>query len=334
LRNLPIEDMDGAIKYCLDHELSEAIHGTDIPSHIKDMYNIKDKFETQHNLSESDYRWFKFADVAESWLYCIEHCIESWEEKLTICNDIALRLTKYCDDIEVFKWLDSMMYRKVPNTHNIIGQQMKGAKAFLETGGRFNGNHIALLCCCVHCGTFFVRRKDEFVADKCVSCGCLSNCDTSKLTAHQWEVRFMRKVDINYITGCWDFTGAVDKKGYGIMKGMGENKAHRLSYRIFNGDIKKGMLICHTCDNPSCVNPDHLFQGTVQDNSDDMVNKGRGRGGISPLKGEANPNSKLTEREVITIRTSNEPNYILAEKYNIGRPAISQIKNNKKWKHI
>jgi len=75
---------------------------------------------------------------------------------------------------------------------------------------------------------------------------------------------------------CWIWIGGVNRYGYGkVMKGNMTTVASRLSYTVFKGDIKEGMFVCHTCDTPSCINPDHLWLGTHQDNMDDMVRKNR-----------------------------------------------------------
>src|SRR5690348_1346681 len=81
---------------------------------------------------------------------------------------------------------------------------------------------------------------------------------------------------INKINGCWEFTGSLNNGGYGVIGFKGKVwLAHRLSYYFHNGEIPKGLLVCHKCDNRKCINPDHLFLGTYMDNYNDMVAKGR-----------------------------------------------------------
>ncbi len=79
--------------------------------------------------------------------------------------------------------------------------------------------------------------------------------------------------------GCWDWNASKNKQGYGRM-GIGAGQcinAHRVSWVIHNGDIPDGLFVCHKCDNPSCINPKHLFLGTRQDNTNDMMLKKRSK---------------------------------------------------------
>ena len=110
--------------------------------------------------------------------------------------------------------------------------------------------------------------------------------------------RLWEKTTINKKTDCWLWRGHLDKDGYGRVEFNGKLKyIHRISYRLFVGKIIKP-LVCHRCDIPNCWNPDHLFNGTYQDNSNDMIKKGRQTDHI----GENNNNSKLTDKQVRQIR--------------------------------
>ena len=93
-------------------------------------------------------------------------------------------------------------------------------------------------------------------------------------------------------TGCWIFQGVKNPKGYGVAKVHGEKwLAHRLAYMHYKGSIPKGMLVCHSCDNPPCVNPNHLFLGDNRHNMVDMALKGRG----GKLKGQTHVQSKYID---------------------------------------
>lgn len=105
----------------------------------------------------------------------------------------------------------------------------------------------------------------------------------AKITAEQWAiatdtdlpVRFWSKVQKNEI-GCWLWTAHTVGNGYGQIWSGGEFfLAHRIAYLLAIGPIESGKLICHRCDNPRCVRPEHLFQGTVRDNANDSLSKGR-----------------------------------------------------------
>jgi hypothetical protein len=145
------------------------------------------------------------------------------------------------------------------------------------------------------------------------------------------EDRFWSKVDQR--GECWLWTGATDGLGYGYLGNtlrMGAKKAHRVSYELHRGPIQEGLCVCHHCDNPSCVNPSHLFLGTQADNNADMVRKGRG----SDKRGEANPNAKLTFEKASIIRNlyaGGMTQQAIADKFFVSQNVVSRIVRGARW---
>lgn len=130
-------------------------------------------------------------------------------------------------------------------------------------------------------------------------------------------------------SGCQIWTYGVNKAGYGRL-GV-DNKvflAHRLSYELAYGEIPKGMLVCHKCDTPACINPTHLFLGTNNDNMQDKVKKGR------QLRGEKSPVSILTDEQVIAIRLDKRKQSDIAKDYGVSKSQIGLIHRNEQWTHL
>ncbi len=144
--------------------------------------------------------------------------------------------------------------------------------------------------------------------------------------------RFYSKFKINGKSGCWEWTATKFPKGYGCFKLNGKSiGAHRVSYEIHNGKIDEKKVICHHCDNPSCVNPDHLFMGTQKENLLDRKLKGRS------IFGERNGRCKLKHEQVNKIRAllSNKIDQrIIAKQFGVCQTNISRIKMNESWNHI
>ncbi len=137
---------------------------------------------------------------------------------------------------------------------------------------------------------------------------------------------------------CWQWTGSYKGKGYGTIRVNNEALlAHRYCWVLHNGAIPDNLLVCHHCDNPGCVNPTHLFLGTVQDNAVDMTDKGR----HVYSKGESNPNRTLTEEQVLEIRRRHpgrkdktHGTLALAREFGVHPSIIRRIAYGKIWTHI
>jgi len=147
--------------------------------------------------------------------------------------------------------------------------------------------------------------------------------------------KFWSKVDKT--SGCWEWVGSKlnIRQSYGRV--TIQNKSlltHRVSYMFRYGDIPKGMCVCHSCDNPKCVRPSHLFLGTQRDNITDRCRKGRS----STVRGKDSPLSKLTENQVRRIRelyfTGKYTHRALSEKYRIGKTQVARIIKRERWRHV
>jgi hypothetical protein len=110
---------------------------------------------------------------------------------------------------------------------------------------------------------------------------------------------------------------------------------HRLSWILTYGNIPDGLCVCHTCDNPKCVNPEHLFLGTQADNMRDKSRKGRSSGKI--MLNEENPASKLTQnnvREIRIMRENGETLEVIAKRYNVAIATIHRVLSGITWSNV
>lgn len=149
------------------------------------------------------------------------------------------------------------------------------------------------------------------------------------------ESRFLKRVNVKGKDDCWEWTGSRNNKEW---HGQWRNKAgeieltHRASWRLFKSKIPGGMFVLHKCDNPVCVNPNHLFLGTQSDNCRDMWSKGRAN--PKQLQGEKHGMSKLTAEAVREIRDSSISGVELARKFGITPTTVCDVRKRRIWKHI
>lgn len=135
------------------------------------------------------------------------------------------------------------------------------------------------------------------------------------------------------LDGCWYWLGALSESGYGNFKSESRSeRAHRVSYRLYKGPIPDGLFACHKCDNPACVNPDHLFLGTLKENQEDMSRKGRA------ARGSKSGMAKLTESDIKQIRqlvcVDDVSRRVVASFFKVDRGHVDKIIRRQRWAHV
>jgi len=145
------------------------------------------------------------------------------------------------------------------------------------------------------------------------------------------EERFWACIEFEQNSGCWLWTASLRKGGYGQFWVDGRaTLAHRFSWELHNGAIPEGKIVRHKCDTPACSNPHHLCLGLYQDNSNDMVVRGRSL----HLPGELGHNAKLSKDDVTEIRrllSVRVPQKQIADKFGVSQPTICLINRKKTW---
>jgi hypothetical protein len=143
--------------------------------------------------------------------------------------------------------------------------------------------------------------------------------------------RFMSKVEKT--DSCWLWTGHIDKTKRGLFCLYGKrHQSSRASYLLHKGDIPAGLYVCHTCDNPRCVNPKHLFLGTHLDNMRDCKEKGR------QARGSRHGRARLNESDVLGIFKMVKYRYFeqreVAKHFGVSTALINRILKGEKWSHL
>lgn len=205
---------------------------------------------------------------------------------------------------------------------------------------------------CSYCGKQIKKSNGEF--KKSVKRGlknhyCNRACSGKAkiITIDETKNRLINESIKDPKTGCWNWHKSKNKKGYGhtAYNHIRSYSAHRASYKIFNGEIPESMVVRHKCDNPACVNPEHLELGTHQDNADDKVKRGR------QSKGTSSGRTKLTEGDIIEMRVlykyyltkrkskkckiySKYSTIGLSKMFQIGISTVDSIVRGESWKHV
>lgn len=232
---------------------------------------------------------------------------------------------------ECWPWIGSFSNNIPVFSYNHKGKKRSRINAdklsfILNTGIDVSGNGNGII---KNCNNLSCCNPDHIENKSCYN----------SLDDNDYIERFWRKVSIESLDGCWNWMAHKNHDGYGVSKLKINGKwsvifAHRVSYYLYYGVFIEGDNRClHKCDNPSCVNPNHLFIGTQGDNVRDMHSKNRQ---VTP-KGSASGMSKLNESQVIEIKEMLEMGVSakhISEKFGVCKNNIYSIKNGKTWKGV
>ncbi len=191
---------------------------------------------------------------------------------------------------------------------------------------------------CEWCGLSYDRRPEQSPSNFSISRTCSVACKYARTVAIRAELRAPLSIDALFDrsipepnSGCWLWLGATKHgpTGYGDISVNGKHKiVTRIVWELRNTPIPEGLFICHRCDVPLCINPDHLFLGTAQENFDDMRIKKR------HPRGECSGMAKLTEKQVFLILSDRRRLTIIAREYGVSNVLISKIKRREIWTHL
>lgn len=187
---------------------------------------------------------------------------------------------------------------------------------------------------CEQCGSEFDRPSNlstaQWVARKYCGRDCFGRANAISMSDTRPTLRQKFDSLFTKTDGCWPWNGTTDGYGYGVIDYAGKRyRAHVLALEFDGRPVLPGMLGCHHCDNPPCVNPAHLYPGTPQQNSDDAVSRRR------LAVGERNFNAKLSEADVLEIREISGLTYTeIAGLYGVSRPTVARAITGKCWGHV
>jgi len=181
---------------------------------------------------------------------------------------------------------------------------------------------------CEYCGVVFGKdprntwkywEKARFCSSK-----CFGLAEASRKTATRPPIAKAFALKVAKACGCWEWTGLKDKDGYGLFPYARKlHRASKIALELDGRAVPSGMYACHTCDNPGCVRPDHLYPGTPTQNVADMISRGRSR--IS---------AKLTAADVIAIRSATGSHRQIAGRFGVSPSNVTQIRQRKTWRHV